>query len=259
MVPLNLAPNLPDSLRLPRNLGRWNGATVDVRFITMELLVAFGLNYIEANLLFYRVLQLKDSPEPRFDAVPQDPNLPATKTGNSQSPVAAISGRDKCFVFPFKEVDRPEFGIFSFSAVIQLATSKKEALKTFSEWYDKQRAALGIGNWKQPGRDPIRFLRDLIVYEFRAASPEWDIIHFDDQMEYMGLPRLTNRPRGNSAQEIARRIRFDVAKLIEAGKFPKMSASVDHQKQKLRAMRFYMNSELKRRGLTVKKSNQPLS
>jgi len=166
MVPLNLAPNLPDSLRLPRNLGRWNGATVDVRFITMELLVAFGLNYIEANLLFYRVLQLKDSPEPRFDAVPQDPNLPATKTGNSQSPVAAISGRDKCFVFPFKEVDRPEFGIFSFSAVIQLATSKKEALKTFSEWYDKQRAALGIGNWKQPGRDPIRFLRDLIVYEF---------------------------------------------------------------------------------------------
>lgn len=44
MVLLNLAPSLPGSLRLPRNLKRWNGATVDVRFITVELLVSFGLN-----------------------------------------------------------------------------------------------------------------------------------------------------------------------------------------------------------------------
>ena len=83
--------------------------------------------------------------------------------------------------------------------------------------------------------------------------------YIDDQMEYMGLPRLTNRPRGNSAQEIAARIRFEVGKLIKAGKFPKMGPLVDHRKQRLRAMRSYINFELKRRSLTVGKSNQVMS
>lgn len=177
---ISLAPELAKSgLDLPSSLKSCRGCRLSD--LITNLLLAFGLTEQQATFWVSGAEQWQDT-LCLFEAGPRDKRLPTLSTESWDD-----DGFAQC-------PDLPEYGIFYFEMRIWLREPSAIIERDFKRWLRMQKRIFGpaFSRPDKQGELSNFLLRDLVVYAL-SQRPKWALAAVEIQLDYAGLPPLTNR------------------------------------------------------------------